>query len=112
MTEAQDDNVQKDAPPGKPLRQAVALSYDARDTAPRVVAKGYGTVAENIIRCAREHNLYVHDAPEMVSVLMHLDLDQHIPPALYEAVAGILTWLYRLEEATYTEAERHDQSHT
>lgn len=77
---------------------AVALGYAPGDSAPRVLAKGYGTVAQNIIRTAREHGLYVHESPELVSVLMQLDLDAHIPPALYEAIAEILAWLYRLEE--------------
>lgn len=81
-----------------PMRSsAVAIAYDAGDTAPRVVAKGYGTVAENIMRAARDHGLYVHESPELVGLLMQVDLDRHIPPELYEAVARLLAWLYRLE---------------
>jgi flagellar biosynthesis protein len=33
----------------------------------------------------------------MVSLLMQVDLDAHIPPALYQAVAELLSWVYRLE---------------
>ena len=47
--------------------QAVALRYDPQDGAPRVVAKGYGTLADNILRTAREHGLYVHESPELVA---------------------------------------------
>ncbi|WP_087690956.1 MULTISPECIES: EscU/YscU/HrcU family type III secretion system export apparatus switch protein [unclassified Pandoraea] len=78
-------------------RTAVALAYGAKDTAPRVVAKGYGLLAETIVRTAREHGLYVHESPELVSLLMQVDLDQRIPAQLYQAVAELLAWLYKLE---------------
>ena len=82
-------------------RTAAALVYDPKggDAAPRVVAKGYGLVAEMIVARARESGLYVHTAPEMVSLLMQVDLDDRIPPALYRAVAELLAWLYALERA-------------
>uniref|UniRef100_UPI00334098C9 EscU/YscU/HrcU family type III secretion system export apparatus switch protein n=1 Tax=Castellaniella defragrans TaxID=75697 RepID=UPI00334098C9 len=76
---------------------AVAISYDTADSAPRVVAKGYGTLAETIVRTAREHQLYVHESPELVGLLMQVDLDAHIPPQLYVAVAELLAWLYALD---------------
>jgi flagellar biosynthesis protein len=63
-----------------------------------VVAKGYGTLAEKIIETAREHNLYVHESPELVGLLMQVDLNRHIPPQLYQAVAELLAWLYALEQ--------------
>lgn len=78
-------------------RTAVALAYGAKDTAPRVVAKGYGLLADTIVRTAREHGLYVHESPELVSLLMQVDLDQRIPAQLYQAVAELLAWLYKLE---------------
>jgi flagellar biosynthesis protein len=80
-------------------KSAAALAYDAKggDRAPRVIAKGYGLVAEMIIQRAQEAGLYVHRAPEMVSLLMQVDLDSKIPPELYQAVAELLAWLYRLE---------------
>ncbi len=82
-------------------KQATALTYDTKNTdaAPRVVAKGYGLVAEMIVQRAKDAGLYVHEAPEMVSLLMQVDLDARIPPALYQAVAELLAWLYRLESA-------------
>lgn len=84
---------------------AAALAYDAKggDRAPRVVAKGYGLVAEMIIQRAQEAGLYVHRAPEMVSLLMQVDLDARIPPELYKAVAELLAWLYRLESGVAEE---------
>ena len=76
---------------------AVALSYNESDGAPRVVAKGYGQMADMIERTARENGLYVHESRELVGLLMQVDLDNHIPPQLYLAVAELLAWLYRLE---------------
>ena len=80
-------------------KRAAALVYDPKggDAAPRVVAKGYGVLAEMIVARAHDAGLYVHTAPEMVSLLMQVDLDSHIPPALYQAVAELLSWVYRLE---------------
>lgn len=80
---------------GRPT--AVAITYDKHDAAPRVVAKGYGTMADNIIRTAKDHGLYVHESPELVGLLMQIDLDAHIPPQLYLAIAELLAWLYALE---------------
>ncbi|PKO49824.1 MAG: hypothetical protein CVU28_14435, partial [Betaproteobacteria bacterium HGW-Betaproteobacteria-21] len=42
--------------------------------------------------------VYVHESPELVSLLMQVDLDTHIPPQLYVAVAELLAWLYRIEQ--------------
>lgn len=91
--------------PSTPHRaSAVAIAYDTSDAAPRVVAKGYGTVAENIMRVAQDNGLYVHESPELVGLLMQVDLDKHIPPELYQAVAQLLAWLYKLESRPEPEA--------
>jgi flagellar biosynthesis protein len=85
------------APGRETLKNAVALAYSEIDAAPRVVAKGRGLLAEQIIARARDAGVYVHESPELVSLLMQIDLDQRIPPQLYVAVAELLAWLYRLE---------------
>lgn len=74
------------------------MAYGAGDAAPRVVAKGKGLVADEIIRRAREAGVFVHESREMVALLMGLDLDQRIPPELYVAVAELLAWIYRVEK--------------
>ena len=76
---------------------AVAMRYVAEIGAPQVVAKGRGLVAEEIIERAKAAGVYVHESPELVSLLMQVDLDERIPPELYVAVAELLAWLYRLE---------------
>ena len=82
------------------MREAVALRYGSGLGAPQVVAKGRGLLAETIIARAREAGVYVHESPELVQLLMAVDLDREIPPALYQAVAELLAWLYRLEQGT------------
>ncbi|HMT79405.1 MAG TPA: EscU/YscU/HrcU family type III secretion system export apparatus switch protein [Azonexus sp.] len=80
-----------------PTREAIALAYSQTDAAPRVVARGKGLVAEQIIARAKEHGVYVHESPELVALLTQVDIDEHIPPQLYMAIAELLAWLYRIE---------------
>lgn len=81
-----------------PNQQAIALAYATGDYAPKIVAKGRGAIAEQIIARAKEHQVFVHESKDLVALLMQVDLDDHIPPALYQAIAEILAWLYKLEE--------------
>jgi flagellar biosynthesis protein len=76
----------------------VALRYETGEPAPKVVAKGKGVLAEQILARAREAGVYVHESPELLGLLMQLDLDERIPPQLYVAVAELLAWVYRLEQ--------------
>jgi len=82
----------------KILQQAVALTYEHGEFAPKVLASGKGLVAEQIIAKAKEHQIYIHESKDLVGLLMQVDLDENIPPALYQAVAEILAWLYQLEK--------------
>lgn len=83
-----------------PRGEAVALAYSKGDAAPRVVAKGRGLIAREIIERAREAGVFVHESPELVGLLMQVDLDARIPPELYVAVAELLAWIYRVEQGT------------
>ena len=83
----------------KRRQSAVALAYGAGERAPTVVAKGSGMVAEQIMRRAQDAGVFVHESKELVSLLMQVDLDREIPPALYRAIAELLAWLYHIESA-------------
>lgn len=76
---------------------AVALAYREGDGAPKVVAKGQGLVADQIVARAREAGVFVHESKDLVSLLMNVDLDRQIPPALYRAIAELLAWLYHIQ---------------
>ncbi|MFC5509574.1 EscU/YscU/HrcU family type III secretion system export apparatus switch protein [Massilia jejuensis] len=84
--------------PGR-RQSAVALAYAAGAQAPTVVAKGRGLVAEQIIARAQDAGVFVHESKELVALLMDIDLDGQIPPALYRAIAELLAWLYHIESA-------------
>ena len=83
-------------------QSAVALAYQEGDGAPKVVAKGNGLVAERIIERAHEAGVFVHESKELVALLMEVDLDRQIPPALYRVIAELLAWLYHVESAQVT----------
>ena len=84
------------SPPNK-RQMAVALAYRNHDAAPKVVAQGRGLIAQAIIERAKQHGVFVHESEDLVGLLMQVELDQHIPPQLYLAVAELLAWLYQLE---------------
>lgn len=79
--------------------QAVALSYDEEqgDTVPKIVAIGKGTIAENIIRRAKEAGVPIQAEPELVASLCQIELGQPVPPELYEAVARLLAFVLFLD---------------
>ncbi len=80
-------------------RQAAALRYDrGKESAPRLVAKGKGAVAERILEIARHNGIPIREDRELVQMLSSLDLYQEIPAELYKAVAEILAFLYSLNK--------------
>ena len=78
-------------------RQAVALRYEPKqDRAPKLVAKGRGYLAEKILELARQYNIPVREDKNLLQILSRLDLNQEIPAEVYQAVAEILAFIYRL----------------
>jgi len=81
-------------------QKAAALKYDAQiNSAPVVKAKGAGTVAQKIIQTARDHNVPIKEDPDLVELLVQLDLEQEIPSELYKIVAEILAFVYSLDRS-------------
>ena len=74
-------------------RSAVALHYSGRG-APRVVAKGGGLVAENIIKVAQAHGIPLDEDAALASALSRVDLNREIPRELYLAVAQVLAFAW------------------
>jgi flagellar biosynthesis protein len=80
------------------LAKAVALSYDGdKDLAPLVVAKGQGHIADKIKTLALEHNIPVEENQTLVNYLMAVRLYEEIPAELYQVVAEILAFIYRVD---------------
>ena len=87
-------------------KQAVALKYDvAQDTAPRVIAKGKGHVAEHILEAAQKSSIPVYQNKTLVNMLMALDIDREIPPELYKAIAEVMAYVYKMDKAKGRELE-------
>ncbi|MGE4580273.1 MAG: EscU/YscU/HrcU family type III secretion system export apparatus switch protein [Desulfuromonadales bacterium] len=81
----------------KPLKKAVALQYDReKAAAPRVVASGRGEIAERILQTAREAGLPVREDADLLEVLARIPVGEEIPEDLYQVVAEILAFVYRV----------------
>lgn len=79
-------------------KQAVALSYDPDEAAPRVLASGRGKLAERIIEKAREADVPVHQDGKLADTLSRLEIGDMIPPELYEVVAEILVFVDAMDK--------------
>jgi len=78
-------------------RQAVALHYaPKKDAAPKLVAKGRGYLADKILELARQHHIPIRHDKNLVQILAKLDLEAEIPQEVYQAVAEILAFIYRV----------------
>ena len=83
----------------KALKKAVSLQYEPHThEAPIVTAKGQGIVAEKIIEVAKKHNIPIKDDPDLVEILSQLELEEQIPPPVYQVVAEILSFIYHLNK--------------
>lgn len=74
---------------------AVALHYD-KTGAPRVVAKGRGTIGEKIIEVAKAHNIPIEENEVLAGALSNVEIGDEIPQELYKAVAEVLIFVLRL----------------
>jgi flagellar biosynthesis protein len=76
-------------------QKAVALGYElGKDQAPKVLAKGEGEMAKQIIKIAKEHGVEIREDANLVEILSVLELDEFIPLEAYAAVAEILRYIY------------------
>lgn len=82
-----------------PTHFAVALRYDTKEsTAPVVVAKGADYVAQKIKEIAKESQIEIVENKPLARMIYHnVDVGAEIPPELYQAVAEVLAYVYRLK---------------
>jgi flagellar biosynthesis protein len=76
-------------------RLAVALHYD-KSGAPRVVAKGRGSIGDKIIEVAKAHDIPIEENEVLAGALSNVELGDEIPAELYKAVAEVLIFVLRL----------------
>lgn len=85
-------------PTPKP-QKAVALKYDREKSgAPKVVASGKGEVANNIIKLAQKHDIFIKKDADLVELLSKIELNKEIPPMLYKAVAEVFSFIYKITD--------------
>ena len=76
-------------------KRAVGLHYEAgRESAPKVVAKGSGEVAERIVEMARESGVPIEHNPDLVELLAVSEVGDEIPAEVFGAVARLITFLW------------------
>jgi flagellar biosynthesis protein len=83
-----------DDPTKKPAI-AIALNYDQKN-APTVAATGQNELAERIVELAEEHDIPLHNDPELAALLSRIPLGDEIPENLYRAVAEVIAFAYLL----------------
>lgn len=81
---------------GQPNISAVALQYDGQQ-APKIVAKGHGELAQDIIALAREHGVLIHEDGQLNQLLQRMELGDQIPPELYVLIAELIAFSYVLQ---------------
>jgi flagellar biosynthesis protein len=82
----------------KPL-MATALQYDSeKGGAPRVVASGQRKTAEKILAEAKKHNIAIYEDPALTAALSSVNLGEEIPAELYQVVAEVLAYIYRVAD--------------
>lgn len=79
-------------------KQAIALSYDPDEEAPKIIATGKGELAERIIERAKEVDVPVHRDDKLADTLSRLEIGDMIPPELYEVVAEILVFVDAMDK--------------
>ncbi|UII57397.1 EscU/YscU/HrcU family type III secretion system export apparatus switch protein [Cytobacillus spongiae] len=86
--------------------EAVALGYNPNEgQSPKVLAKGKGLVAEKILEKAKENKVPIQEDPSLVELLSNLNINENIPEELYQAVAEVFAFVYRLDQ----QIEKRDQ---
>lgn len=77
--------------------QAVALHYDQRSpSSPKVVAAGHGDLAQQIIAAAQAAGVEIVQDPDLLEILGRVPVGEEIPAELFQAVAEILAFIYRI----------------
>mgnify|MGYP001266854855 FL=1 len=98
--EALDDVANATAVITNPTHFAVALKYEVGDqAAPVILAMGRGIIAQQIIERADSAKVSVFRSPILARALYFTgEIGEEISQSLYNAVAVVLAYLYRLEK--------------
>ncbi len=89
---------------------AVALKKFGIDESaiPKVVAAGYGKLAEEIVRLAFENGVKVREDKDLAQILAAIELDSEIPSEALVAIAEILSYVYKANSTYQSAKEKND----
>ncbi|MDI6817563.1 MAG: EscU/YscU/HrcU family type III secretion system export apparatus switch protein [Actinomycetota bacterium] len=88
-------------------KKAIALGYAAdKDSAPKVLARGSGLVADRIMELAKEKGVTLYEDAALVEALSAIDIGKEIPEELYKVVAEVLAFIYALDNHAARAARR------
>lgn len=80
-------------------KEAIALTYNSETlSAPKVIAKGKGKTAENILEKAKELHIPIQEDPSLTELLGKLEINESIPEELYQAVAEVFAFIYKMDQ--------------
>lgn len=80
------------------IKKAAALQYEIGEQAPKIIAKGKGIVADNIIDKASEHDIPIYEDASLVESLTQFDIGEYIPEELYQIVAEVLVFVSNVDK--------------
>jgi flagellar biosynthesis protein len=99
----------REKPPAA-ISKAVAIEYEkGSDQAPIVTASGKGAIAEQILAIAFERGIKVRQDAELVDILSMVDVDSPIPLEAFTAVAEILAFVYKANDAKKPRQAQHQE---
>ena len=74
-------------------KTAIAIGYNPKEAAPKIIATGKGYLAQKILESASDNHIPIHEDSRLTKALSHLDLGDYIPPELYDVVSEILLFV-------------------
>ena len=82
----------------KERKTAAALKYDNNYNVPIVTAIGFGQIAERIVKEAKKNDVHIVENKELMKNLSKVPIGQSIPEELYEPIAEIIAYIYKIDE--------------
>jgi flagellar biosynthesis protein len=97
----------------KKIDKAVALLYkEGKNSAPEVLASGQGRIAQKIIETAKDAGVHIQEDPNLVELLAKIPIGDQIPVDLYQTVAEVLAFVYKVNEKYREKMQTSKQNST
>ena len=105
-----DAGAQKDAENSRRAAAVALKKYGIDENAlPKIVAAGYGKLAEQIVELAFQNGVKVREDKDLAQMLAAIEIDSEIPSEALVAIAEILAYVYKAN-GTYQDGEKGEIS--